>query len=58
MNQLQIDEEVAATTGENIKEIRRRGFHLADQPEMDYESQPRPRVVDWDQLDQRVRIFP
>lgn len=54
MNQLQIDEEVATATGENIKEVRRRGFHLADQPEMDFESQPRPRVVDWDQLDQRV----
>jgi hypothetical protein len=58
MTQAEVDERVAAAIGEDINEVRRRGFHLADQPEMDYDSQPRPLVVDWDQLDQRVRIFP
>jgi hypothetical protein len=58
MTQTEIDEGVAAATGENIKEVRRRGFHLADQPEIVCDPLPRPRVVDWDQLDQRVRIFP
>jgi hypothetical protein len=59
MTQLEIDLAVAVSTGESIQEIRRRGFVVADQFEVDYDPEPAPQIVDWDLLDsQRLGLFP
>jgi len=59
MTQLEIDQAVASSTGESIQEIRRRGFVIADQVAVDYDPEPTPQIVDWDQLDsQRLSLFP
>jgi hypothetical protein len=58
MTQLEIDKAVAATTGESIQEIRRQGFIIADEGDIDCDLEP-PRTVDWDLLDsQRLSLFP
>lgn len=60
MTQLEIDLAVASSTGESVQEIRRRGFLLADQIEVDYDPEPAPQIVDWDSLldSQRIVLFP
>ena len=61
MTQLQIDIAVSRATGETVREIRRRGFNLADPSEVVFDPEPsrRPQVVDWDELDaQRPSLFP
>ena len=62
MTQSQIDCAVSRATGETVREIRRRGFNLADPPEAFYDPEPffrPPQIVDWDELDsQRPSPFP
>jgi hypothetical protein len=62
MTALQIARAVARATGESVREIRRRGFSLADPVEVDFDPEPddrSPLMVDWDELDaQRVGLFP
>jgi hypothetical protein len=59
MTQLEIDLQVAESTGESLQEIRRRGFVLADLFDVDYDPEPCPQIVDWDLLDStRVSLFP
>ena len=40
MDQSLIEELVAAATGETIREVRSRGFHLADPLEVRYDPEP------------------
>ena len=59
MRQEEIDRAVALCTRESVKEIRRRGFVMADEVVVDYDPEPAPQIVDWDQLDsQRLTLFP
>lgn len=62
MTQSQIEFSVARITGESLREVRRRGFSIADPEEVDFDPEPgrmKPQVVDWDELDQqRVQLFP
>lgn len=53
MTRRELENEIAAATGESWREIRRRGFSLMqpqhdDEPELDTV----PQIVDWDALDQ------
>ena len=53
MTRRELENEIAAATGESRLEIRRRGFSLVqslhdDEPELDTV----PQMVDWDALDQ------
>jgi hypothetical protein len=53
---------VAAATGETLREVRRRGFGLADPLDMDFDPEPDsilPQTVDWDALElERCALFP
>jgi hypothetical protein len=54
MTQMELDHAVAACTGEEIREIRSRGFSIADPLETDFDPEPDdlpPQMVDWDQLE-------
>ncbi len=56
MTQKELNRHVASRTGEELREIRRRGFSILDplatdeDDELDYP----PQVIDWDELD-RIR---
>jgi hypothetical protein len=58
----EIAEQVAKATGESLREIRRRGFSLADSPHVAFDPEPYdipPQLVDWDELARRrVGLFP
>jgi hypothetical protein len=49
MTQAELEREIAAATGESRDEIRRRGFQLLVVPRR------KPRVVNWDQVQSRLR---
>ena len=54
MTQLELDHAVAARTGEELCEIRSRGFSIADPLQTDFDPEPNdlpPSMVDWDRLD-------
>ena len=57
MMQPQLDRLVADATGEDLREIQRRGFVLADPTDVHFDPEPDcllPQTVDWDELaDQR-----
>ena len=59
MKQPQLERLVADATGEDLHEIRRRGFSLADPTEVNFDPEPNcllPQTIDWDELDdQRYR---
>jgi len=62
MTQDNLDRAVAHATGEDLQEIRRRGFQLADPVEVDFDPEPEdllPEMIDWDQydLDRNVALF-
>ena len=60
MQSASLEHAVAHATGENVREIRRRGFMLdvPQEPSQEEDRRP-PQVVDWDRLDaERRRIFP
>jgi hypothetical protein len=50
MRQYEIDELVARALNESPREIRRRGFTIADDPDVNFDPEPGPQVYDWDQL--------
>ena len=61
MTQDTLDRAVAQATGEDLNEIRRRGFNLVDPVEVDFDPEPEdllPEMIDWDQydLDRNVAI--
>ena len=54
MVQSQLDRLVADATGEDVYEIQRRGFSLADPTETNFDPEPdcrSPQIIDWDDLD-------
>lgn len=54
MTQNHLDQLVADATGEDIREIQRRGFSLADPLEADFDPEPYDELgqfVDWDEVD-------
>jgi hypothetical protein len=54
MTQRELDLLVAEATGENISDIRNRGFSLADPLEVYFDPEPddrEPLMVDWDEID-------
>jgi hypothetical protein len=58
MTQRQLNRFVASATGEEVREIRRRGFSIVDPDNIDFDPEPNdlpPQTVDWDDLDSRRR---
>ncbi|HBN77273.1 MAG TPA: hypothetical protein DD473_15960 [Planctomycetaceae bacterium] len=54
MTQRDLDSAVAIATGEDLREIQRRGFSVADPFEMDFDPEPNdlpPNVIEWDELE-------
>ena len=54
MTQNQLNRLIADATGEDIADIRQRGFSLADPLEVHFDPEPcdlPPQVVDWDEVD-------
>ncbi|MEZ6096891.1 MAG: hypothetical protein R3C03_22165 [Pirellulaceae bacterium] len=58
MTQQELDRQLARHTGEDIREIRRRGFSLIDPFDSDFDPQPDypPQVIDWDEVDRWRRM--
>jgi hypothetical protein len=51
MSQREIDQAVAAATGESVGTIHDMGFGIADPIEVRYDPEPRgPLVLDWDSM--------
>jgi hypothetical protein len=59
MTQAEIDLAVSQATGESLPEITSRGFCIADPDVVDYDPEPprRPLVVDWDEIDNGMRLL-
>ena len=58
MTQMQLDQLVAAATGEDVRAISQRGFTIADLSEVNFDPEPdqrMPQVLDWDELEQERR---
>ncbi|WP_417385379.1 hypothetical protein [Gimesia sp.] len=54
MIQAQLDQQVAQATGEDLREVRFRGFSLADPMTVSFDPEPYdlpPQILDWDQAD-------
>ena len=53
MTQRELDRAVARATGEDVREIRRRGFGIADPIEANFNPEPdySRRAIDWDDHD-------
>ena len=62
MTQEDLDSAVACATGEDVCEISRRGFSIADPLEVDFDPEPYypPQIMDWDahELETNVAVFP
>jgi hypothetical protein len=62
MTQRELNRAVAEATGEDLREVRRRGFSIADPVDLDFDPEPnciRPKAVDWDLLEaERLGLFP
>ncbi len=59
MTQNQLDREVASALGEDLQEVRRRGFSLADPLDVDFDPEPNdlpPQVLDWDEYDSEHQV--
>ena len=61
MTQREVDQSVAAVTGEDLCDVRRMGFSIADPDEVNFDPEPYypPQMVDWDelQLERNVAVF-
>ena len=53
MTQNQLDHEVAHVLGEDVREIQRHGFTLADPDIVNFDPEPylTPQIIDWDEVD-------
>ena len=54
MTQSEIDNAVAAMTGETLCTVQQRGFGIADPPDVNFDPEPYdrpPLLVDWDDVD-------
>ncbi|MFO0821190.1 MAG: hypothetical protein U1A77_24815 [Pirellulales bacterium] len=51
MTQTELDRHVANATGETLREIRRRGFSIADPVETEFDPEPSgpAGAIDWDE---------
>ena len=63
MTQTQLDQQVADATGEDLREVRFRGFSLADPMTVSFDPEPcdlPPQILDWDlaELERNVAFFP
>lgn len=59
MTQQQLDRLVAHATGEDLGEVRHRGFSIADPSCPLYDPEPddvRPQQIDWDEADRRRNV--
>jgi len=59
MSQHDLDSAVADATGEDLREIRRRGFSIADPDEVCFDPEPDlmlPQVMHWDDYDLRRNV--
>jgi hypothetical protein len=53
MTQQQLERELAQTTGESLRTIRRRGFSLVNMTEAEFDPEPNSlpaQFIDWDEL--------
>jgi hypothetical protein len=51
MSQYEIDQAVAAATGESLATIHHLGFGIADPIDVNFDPEPRrPLVLDWDSM--------
>ena len=69
MTQQELDQAVATATGEELRELRRRGFSIAGPREWEFDPEPyddailcedeMPHVIDWDEYDlqRNVPVF-
>ena len=59
MTQAELDVAVSKATGESLCEITSRGFSIADPTTVDFDPEParRPLVVDWDSVDDGMRLL-
>ena len=56
MKRRDLESAVAAATGEDVQEIRRRGFSILNLRERDFDPEPDnqlPQAIDWDRVDQQ-----
>ena len=56
MTRRQLHTAVARATGEDLREIRRHGFSLADPAHVDFDPEPDqlpPQIIDWDDVEHR-----
>lgn len=54
MSDTEFNQLVADATGEDLREIRRRGFSIADPLEVNFDPEPDdlpPNIIDWDELE-------
>ena len=54
MTQQELERSVSEATGEDLREIRRRGFSCADPEIVDFDPEPNdlpPSLLDWDEVD-------
>ncbi len=54
MTQTEIDAAVSQATGEDHRQVRQRGFSIADPDEVNFDPEPDqlpPNIIDWDELD-------
>lgn len=62
MSPKNLERAVARATGESRREVRRRGFGLADLFDVDFDPEPDdlpPQIVDWDALEtHRATVLP
>jgi hypothetical protein len=59
MTQNQLDRLVADATGEDLREIQRLGFSLADPIDVEFDPEPdelSPQMIDWDEVDLRRNV--
>lgn len=61
MTQSEVDCAVAAATGEDLSDVRRMGFSIADPINVNFDPEPYypPQIVDWDELEleRNVAVF-
>lgn len=62
MPQSLLEEMIAKATGDDLRDIRRLGFQIADPHEVNFDPEPvfsDPRTVDWDEVDliRNVAVF-
>ncbi|SFJ51613.1 hypothetical protein [Planctomicrobium piriforme] len=59
MTQHELNAAVASATGEDLSEIRRRGFSIADSRQCGFDPEPDrliPQMIDWDDAELRRNV--